>query len=62
MRTGDTASYLLHDFFFSLVCFASASYCMLLAFLFTFTSCVCVFFLCVLCVSVCVEIIIYNFI
>lgn len=61
MRTGDTASYLLHDFFFSLVCFASASYCMLLAFLFTFTSCV-FFFSYVCCVFLCVEIIIYNFI
>lgn len=52
MRTGDTASYLLHDFFFSLVCFASASYCMLLAFFYLLLLRV-FFFLCVLCVSVC---------
>lgn len=54
MRTGDTASYLLHDFFVSLVCFASASYCIMLVYFYF----VCVFF----CVFVCVEIIIYNFI
>lgn len=61
MRTGDTASYLLHDFFFSLVCFASASYCMLLAFFYLLLLRV-FFFSCVCCVFLCVEIIIYNFI
>lgn len=45
--------------FFSLVCFASASYCILLAF-FIYFYFVCFFLLCV--VFVCVEIIIYNFI
>lgn len=60
MRTGDTASYLLHNFFFSLVCFASASYCMLLAF-FIYFYFVCFFFLvCVVCFFLCSFFVIFH--
>lgn len=62
MRTGDTASYLLHDFLFCFFFFASllqlltasCFFCLLLLRVCIFSS----VFLC----GVCVEIIIYNFI